>query len=592
MGRRRRGGADEAFTFDLEPDDGDEPVGRGHERRAEASTEPVRRAPDAARPVTASAGAPIVIDLDSALDSALDHSPEDALPDAPSSALMRRLRAQPRGRVLAAAAVVGVLAVGAAVVSTVVERNRETGLRGAPGGVLDLATEPSEAWALEGSARRGTGLIATMGRLVVVQDVDGLAAVDAESGRPRWRVGGDVGQGSCGPSPDYLGTGIRPYSTDLLVCVAADRGSDESVVAVIDGEGSVVSRRTVDHGDGALFPGVDGGLLTATWVDEADEPRGADVLIDPQSGSLTDGQVIEDGYDLEVRLEDAATGRVRWEQTVAFEPVTDPYLCARWVGASDDEARVDLRGGLSMGATPRMIWVSACGIDASFTPSGTRLDTPQVAEPGRRASELDRERVQPLVDGGFIVRWDTRGDREPSHADTLLRADGTVVREVDGDVLDPWATSGAGAGLHVLRGEGETVGVDRDGDELWRTDVPAVAVLVRTRDALVVADDTLHLVGIDPATGERLWRSEQPMGADDVVYDSAEGTVQSVFTDGRVMALVLPDWESSNRRWIAFDVHSGDQLWEREYVSSGWGAEFAVDGRIVRWSPTGLAGLG
>jgi outer membrane protein assembly factor BamB len=244
-----------------------------------------------------------------------------------------------------------------------------------------------------------------------------------------------------------------------------------------------------------------------------------------------------------------------------------------------------------MGASRRLVWVSGCGIDASFTPSGTRLDTP--ASAAARRPLFAYQNVLPLVDGGYLVRWDAHVNGAPQESDKLLRPDGSVLREVDGDVLDPWATDGTGRGPHVLRMGYETVAVDQDGDELWRADLQSIALLVRTPEVLVVADDALHLHGLDAATGQRRWLSERPLGAGgDRMYGSAEGTVQAAFTDGKVVAVVLPDWDSSNRRWVAFDLASGTPLWEREYTEGGWGAEFAVNGRIVRWSPNGLKGLG
>ncbi|MCZ2263450.1 PQQ-binding-like beta-propeller repeat protein, partial [Isoptericola sp. QY 916] len=499
------------------------------------------------------------------------------------------------GRRLVAAVVVVAAALTAVVVDTVGDRGRIAALRAAPGGVLDLSAQPHEVWRVEAEGSVPGGLMAVAGGLVVAQRQDTLLGLDVETGERRWQVALPAGASSCGPGMQVWSGGVQADTADRIVCVTArpsDGGAPEgdrvrrSTVTVVAADGTVEGTREVEGSPAELYPGGDGSLVSVEWVGEASpvDPRVADDVV----AGVADAGAISDGYDLRVRVEDAVTGDRRWQQTVPFDGAVDPSLCVRW---SDDgtTSGVDLRGGVQTVVTDRLLWLGGCGIDAWFTPDGGRLDRP--ADPGT----FEGFSVEPLTGGGYAVRTDADdlSAEDPTATDRILRDDGTEVREVRGRYLVPLSTDGGGDGVHLARRGAATVATSDDGTELWRTDVRSTSVLVRTAQVAVVVDEGRRVHGVDLGTGDVLWVRPDLVEGLDAMGAYGPRFVDAAFTDGRLAAFVVPDYARGDVvHWVALDAASGRQLWQVELGGDGWGVQLAVAGRLVRWSPTEIVGLG
>jgi glucose dehydrogenase len=139
------------------------------------------------------------------------------------------------------------------------------------------------------------------------------------------------------------------------------------------------------------------------------------------------------------------------------------------------------------------------------------------------------------------------------------------------------------------------VAVDDAGQVLWTSNLRATVLLAQAGDVGVVGDATARVVGIDLSTGRELWAHRDLLAEiDDEVWGSIANRVQSVFTDGRHAALVWPalDQERVAAHWLALDVATGEVVWVETLDHDAWGIDLAADGRILRWSPTGISGLG
>ncbi len=553
---RRRDAADGAYTFDLVPDDGDEAGWPAHRT-------PPGRGGDA--------GA-VVVHLER----------EEPLPPAEPE---RR----PGHQRWFVAAVLAVLAtVGALAVDVLGDRSRAAALRVASGGVLDLSVPPAEVWRIDADDRAPGGLVAVMGGAAVVQRYDDLHGVDLDTGLRRWSVRLPDRSSECGAGHGLWDQRARIQPARLLVCLSG-RG-EERVAVVVDSEGGVVSRRAVDvAGEDLVRPAPDGTVVAASWVGEADEPDVA-LLGDPSVGEVEVDGEIADGYDARVRLLDAVTGEVRWEHVVEFQPVLDGYRCVEYTDGGS-AAEIDLHGDLRSAAAGDLLWVFGCGIDAWFTPSGERLDVASGVGPSTAGAA-----VRALDGGGYVGSSSGGRVGETGQGDLLLGPDGRVRRELDGHLLVPRASDGGGGDVHLVRAGDETVAVDGDGRTLWRRGLPLQALLAQAGGTAVVTDAEGRVVGLDLATGTEVWAHDDLLAEveGDDVWGSVADRVQSVFTDGRRAALVWPalDHGSVAVHWVAVDVATGAVVWERMLEHDAWGIDLAADGRLVRWSPTAITGLG
>ncbi|MGW8567866.1 outer membrane protein assembly factor BamB family protein [Isoptericola sp. NPDC055881] len=593
---RRRGAGSDAYTFDLEPD-GDEGDDAAAEVRAtrpasgRATRRGTRRATRRGTPWTTGSAGPLLIDLDPA-----DDVDAAELPPAEAGGLTLRQAAERargflRGRRLVAAVVVVAAALTAVVVDGVGDRGRLAALRDAPGGVLDLTDEPREVWRVPTEGSAPGGLVGVLGGLVVAQQRSALLGLDVETGARVWSVDLPDGSTTCGPGMQVWSGDFQPEPAERVVCVSgtpdgAQDGRPRSTVTVVDAEGSVVGTRDVGFTSTMAFPGPGGGLLTAAWVGDA---APVDPLVaDEVAAGVAHAGAIPDGYDLRVRLEDGATGKVRWERTLPFDAAVDPAMCVRW-GEDGTTSGVDLRGGVQVSVTDRVVWLGGCGVDAWFTPDGVRLDRPQ--DPGT----FEGFSVEPLATGGYVagVDADLLGGRDPESPDRLLRDDGSEQRELRGRYLVPLSTDGGGDGVVLERRGDATVATDADGDELWSTAVKGSSLLVRTAQVAVVVDEGRRVHGLDMGTGEVLWTRPDLVEGVEGLGAYGPRFVEAAFTDGRLAAFVVPDYARGDVvHWVALDAATGRQLWQLELGGDGWGIQLAVAGRLVRWSPTAIVGLG
>jgi outer membrane protein assembly factor BamB len=550
---RRRDDADEAYTFDLVPDGGDEPGGRGPGGDAAANE-----------------GA-VVVHLER----------EEPEPQG------ERERAPRRHRWLVAAIAVGLLAVAAVAVDVVGDRSRAAALRVASGGVLDLSEPPAETWRVAADSRGPGGLVAVMGGAAVIRHYDDLHGVDLDTGARLWGVRLPDRSSECGGYALW-DQRARILPTRLLVCLAG-RG-DERLAVVVDDEGSVVSRRSIDlAGEDAVQPAPDGVVVTASWVGHADEPDVA-VTGNPASGDVQVEGEITDGYDARVRLIDAVTGDVRWEQVVEFETVLDGYGCIEFAeGGRSAEIRLD--GELHVAAEGDLLWVSGCGIDAWLTQAGHRLDFAV----GVGWSTFGTA-VRALDSGGYVGSASGGRVGATVDGDRLLGPDGRVRRELGGHLLVPRASDGGASQVHLVRVGQESVAVDSDGRTLWTSELRVHALLARAAGVAVVSVADGRVVGLDLGSGEEVWAHRDLLSEveGEEVWGSVPNLVQSVFTDGRRVALVWPalDREEISVHWAALDVATGAIVWERTLEHDTWGIDLAADGRLLRWSPTVISGLG
>jgi outer membrane protein assembly factor BamB len=550
---RRRDDADESYTFDLVPDGGDEPGGRAPGGDAAAN-----------------AGA-VVVHLER------EEPQPQAVPE----------RAPRRQRWLVAAIAVGLLAVGAVAVDVVGDRNRAAALRVASGGILDLSEPPAETWRVAADSRGPGGLVAVMGGAAVIEHYDELHGVDLDTGSRLWSVRLPDRSSECG-SYALWDQRARILPTRLLVCLAG-RGDDRLAV-VVDDEGSVVSRRGIDlAGEDAVQPAPGGVIVTASWVGHADEPDAA-VTGDPATGDVRVEGEITDGYDVRVRLLDAVTGDVRWEHVVEFETVRDGYGCVEFTEGGRS-AEIELRGELHVAAEGDLLWVSGCGIDAWFTQAGHRLDFAVGVGWSTHGTAVR------ALDGGDYV-GSAAGGRVDATADgdRLLGPDGRVRRELGGHLLVPRASDGGASAVYLVRVAQESVAVDRDGRTLWTSELRVQALLAQASGVAVVADAAGRVVGLDLGSGEEIWAHRDLLSKveGEEVWGSVGNLVLSVFTDGRRVALVWPalDREEISVHWAALDVATGAVVWERTLQHDTWGTDLAADGRLLRWSPTAISGLG
>ncbi|WP_125206465.1 MULTISPECIES: outer membrane protein assembly factor BamB family protein [Isoptericola] len=513
-----------------------------------------------------------------------------AVPSSPGPGALsragRRWRGLSRGVRLGAVVVAATLVATAVVVDGVLDRGRSAELRAAAGGVVDLSVPPTEAWRLddaEAGVQMPGGLVAVAGGVAAVHRSDELLGIDMLTGQRRWTVDLVDRAAACGPGLAFWAETVELTPTAQVVCVG-EAVSGEVMVTTVDPDGTVLGRRAVAEDHDVVVPGPQGTVLTATWVGEA---RAVDVQL--RGNPMTDLTVvgtIDDGYDLEVRATDAVTGAERWSEVVPFGEVIDSTQCVRW-NTGGRTVELDRRGDVDHMVSGRLVGFSGCGVLAYFTPDGQRLDLTGLED---AEGEVVR-RVRPLADGGYAVSAGPWG--QASWEFQVLGADGRHRFDLEGRLLDPLATDGRPDGQRLVTGRGETRAVGPEGATTWSVRLAATRYLARAGGTAVVLDERDRVVGLDLATGEVLWVREDLFEAYAALSDGPDGQVQSVFTDGRVVALVVPTYTDTGvvSRWRAIDAITGEDLWSTDLPEDGWGVDVAVDGHLLRWWPLGLAGF-
>lgn len=507
-------------------------------------------------------------------------APEEATPPRAGGARRRRLRLA-----LAGATAVGLVVAGMAVVDAASSRGSLETLRRSVGGVEPVESTPRELWSTD--AQTSGALAALPGLLVVVRD-DEAVAHDLDSGAVRWtvplprtsRCGGELELALTSPVPDETLVCVTddvpsPLASRTLLTTTTGEAVDGTApfpapqVTVLDADGTATTR-PLDASRGWSAPGPDGTVARFRRV--GDTPA-APVPTDPSTGLPTD---LSGGRAAVVTLEDARTGAVRWEQELPF--VAEEGGCDQY-SVAEDATYADLDGGTVV-RSAGLVAVRGCGVDARFTPEGTRVDDP----------EKPADVVAQLPDGALLRAID-RGWAAPdgSGAAAVLEPDGALRWEPTGEVLVPTATDGTAGDLVLTRQVTDLVAHDATGRPRWENaevNSPEIAYVVADGVAVVLQGMGSVLVGVDVETGRTLWTRT----IDELVDDGAGPAVGpgmlhvgQAFTDGARALLAVSAWEDeehSTTRLVALDLRDGEIGWRSDAASSTRYA--AVQGRLLR----------
>lgn len=493
----------------------------------------------------------------------------------------RRRRRAAVGAVLAAVLTLG----GMAAVDAASSRSSTETQRRSTGGVDALATAPVEVWSAPGPQ---AGALATLpGLLVVVRD-DEAVAHDLDTGTVRWtvplpptsRCGGELELALTAPVPDETLVCVTddvpsPLASRTLLTTTTGEAIDTTAaspapqVTVLDADGTATTR-TLDAARGWSAPGPDGTVARFRRV--GDTPA-APVPTDPTTGLPTD---VSAGRAAVVTLEDARTGTVRWEHELPFvagEGDCRPY------SPTEDTTYADLDSG-TVSRSAGLVAVRGCGVDARFTPEGTRVDDP----------EAPSDAVGRLPDDA-LLRVDARESAaaDGTGAAAVLEPDGALRWEPPGEVLVPIATDGTARDLVLTRQVTDLVAHDAAGRTRWETgevNSPEIAYVVADGVAVVLQGMGSVLVGVDVETGRTLWTR----AIDELVDDGAGPTVApgmlhvgQAFTDGARALLAVSAWEDdehSTTRLVALDLRDGAVAWSTDTATSTRYA--AVQGRLLQ----------
>lgn len=507
-------------------------------------------------------------------------APEEAAPPRAGGARRRRLRLA-----LAGATAVGVVVAGMAVVDAASSRGSLETLRRSVGGVEPVESTPRELWSTD--AQTSGALAALPGLLVVVRD-DEAVAHDLDSGAVRWtvplprtsRCGGELELALTSPVPDETLVCVTddvpsPLASRTLLTTTTGEAVDGTAsfpapqVTVLDADGTATTR-PLDASRGWSAPGPDGTVARFRRV--GDTPA-APVPTDPSTGLPTD---LSGGRAAVVTLEDARTGAVRWEHELPF--VAEEGGCDQY-SVAEDATYADLDGGTVV-RSAGLVAVRGCGVDARFTPEGTRVDDP----------EKPADVVAQLPDGALLRAID-RGWAAPdgTGAAAVLEPDGALRWEPTGEVIVPTATDGTAGDLVLTRQVTDLVAHDATGRPRWENaevNSPEIAYVVADGVAVVLQGMGSVLVGVDVETGRTLWTRT----IDELVDDGAGPAVGpgmlhvgQAFTDGARALLAVSAWEDeehSTTRLVALDLRDGEIGWRSDAASSTRYA--AVQGRLLR----------
>ncbi|MCL2464755.1 MAG: hypothetical protein FWF28_06775, partial [Micrococcales bacterium] len=395
-----------------------------------------------------------------------------------------------RPRDLTILGLVVLVALSALVMVPEIQRHRQTArLLAAPGGVLSLAQPPARAWTAPANPGNMAEPLALLPGLVVTHHGTTLRGLDAATGAARWQV--DVGDGAqCGV---FDGSGT-PMTVDPLVCLANSRNGGW-IVTVVRIDGTSVTRDLAAADLTAVAATADGGLVTVARTGPTPPPP--DVQVD--SDGTIEGSIAH-GQDAVVRWEDAATGAVRWQRTIAFRPVEDAASCGSVIYSSDSSATptVDV-AVLGIAVAGSVILVQGCGIYGAFTVHGD--DAAGLTRPP--SPDVLWYAVEPYVDGGALMTG-----ASPSQSTSLLAwPDGTTTSVGDTDqVLAPLATDGTHCDVVlVASGDSALEARNRDGSTRWHSTLPVTQLLVRTGRVAVVGLGSGAVAGVDLVTRATLW---------------------------------------------------------------------------------------
>ncbi len=424
-----------------------------------------------------------------------------------SRAGARWQRAGRRQRRLVACAAGGVALVlvgGTAVGAAVVSHTQEQRLRAAPGGVVSLEGELAEVWRAPGS-----GVLAVLpdGGLVLAEGED-VVAVDAASGEERWRTG--LGEElECGPQPRLVSGVEWGIPSDLVTCLhglAAER-----TVTVLGASGDVVGQRDLpaaEYGgeDRDVAPAADGGLLVA------EHDTGLPAVLDfaTEAEAMEAVRAVEPG-EASVRVEDAVTGDVRFEVPTGSPDgrlldecfsVWDRSDGGFWPSTFDEATPfwIQVYPPRELTSSPAVVGYQWCDVGGASTVDGVPLGE-QVGNSAYYAALASGSSILPVHGGGYVVPGDHEAD-----GSALLDADGAVLLESSTLVVAaPTATVDADESVILATESYEAlVGLDPDGEELWRTVQTDPRVLALVGGVAVISEGE-ELIVVDAQDGTERW---------------------------------------------------------------------------------------
>jgi outer membrane protein assembly factor BamB len=382
---------------------------------------------------------------------------------------------------------------------------------------------------------------------------DAVVAIEPGSGEVAWRV--PLGERpACGPSGFDASA-----STDSLVCVHGPDDAREVLAIAPDG---TARARPADLAPGEqVFAGPDGTVVRTV---RTGEPIGT-VECDASGQCLPES--LTGGRDLLVTAEDAGTGRERWTSTVEFDQNTTNSCQAvpeagEW---STTESAVD-PDFVTVSTGAETVVVDGCGVSATFSPIGARLDLAGAVPPpvwvvelGSGRYALDRNGMETVVvnAAGEVLRT----------LDGSLRT-GSTSPDAPDDIV--FVTRKSGTGFEAVREDGVVAWSERYGQ----------GALLVGRDVVVV-DRGSRLVGLDRETGAELWTSS--------TEDLMAMVRLRTLTDGEVVAAhYLPNDHEGRGLLVALDLSTGERLWDVPMT----GSAVAVDGHLVEFTQDGVRGLG
>ncbi|WP_225753298.1 PQQ-binding-like beta-propeller repeat protein [Actinotalea sp. Marseille-Q4924] len=446
---------------------------------------------------------------------------------------------QARRRWLTAAGL-GLLLAVAVLADGIQDRGRAARLASLEGVLEPLDGSLREVWTQPGGwqhpAVHGPDLMVS---LFPRGDAFRLVANDLVTGQQRWDVAlPDVhtfGAVSCLALGPEVAAPTGP-STHVACRLAATASSATRLLVLDAHTGETVGERDLDDPFG-----------TVTAL-------GADVAL----------ATVADDRRMEVRREDALTGRVRWT-TVSEHPL--PGSVSRRLL---HPPALKVEHGVVVVTGPTAI---------ALSPTGELLGEWPAEELESAAGPVE---VTVLADGRFVA-GSTRADPDVPYGSVSGsdRRDGFAV---DGPPLYLAVDDGSAPGtLLTAPGTGEIVALDaRTGETRWTAAATPLSGAVLLDHRLITTDGS-DLIALDVSTGERLWTAAGGVRAD---HDL---TVDGLLTDGDVV--IVPTADIRGPMLTAVDVVDGELRWTaagpRDVV-----AYFEIGRRLIALQPELMTRLG
>jgi len=492
------------------------------------------------------------------------------------------------------------------------EQARRTRLAGARGGVFDLTEPIGERWTVAfAGLERPQPLAVLPGGAVVFSERTfdlvyewfepleqyryiprnvrtHLIALGAQTGAEAWRLE-LPGWADCGESFPWPIIGGSPRLPHLENMVCITQNEDSQLVTVVDAAGTVETR-FLPGDDARVTVGPDGLLWRIAAASFEQEWFIGSFSLLGLFHLMEVGQFEPMMFDLLAIVEDPLSGEELWQS--AFQIEHDGFSWSCWFfDGFETETRAYLTiddFSLRPVGDAFVVYEQCSNYYTLLSLSGE-----VIAERIDRWNEVNNWRR--LVDDGFArtIRGEFGTHSWPVAAE-LFDASVGYVKTVDGRLLDPLTTDGAGGlnlrGASSDRDEGgliftatptEIAAWTLAGEEVWRTSEVAQVrrAVARTEDVLVLATGTgewRYLQAVDRDTGDLLWSiaaAEMPsiryIGATHEPWAWTDGRVLLVATDGQMFGRIRSYGPAldGHTYWTAFYLETGEVLWERE---SAW----------------------